>query len=127
VVPFINIVLAGLLFAYMYIKSGSIWMSIGYHITWHFLQGCVYGFPVSGTGGQGIISTQYARDTILNGGAFGPVGGLLVTAVIILGFVFVKWYYRDSLFQFMDMDTPAALKALYLKVDYDNDKASAFF
>jgi len=115
-VPFINIMLAGLLFAYMYFKSGSVWMPIGYHITWNYFQGCVYGFAVSGTDFQGVISTQYAADTILNGGAFGPEGGLIVTAVLVLGFVFVRWHYRNSAFEYMDMDTPAALKALYFKI-----------
>ena len=123
VIPFINITLAGLLFTYMYLKSGSIWMSIGYHITWNYFQGCVYGFPVSGIDSKGIISTQYASDTILNGGAFGPEGGLIVTAVILLGFVFVRWYYRKSKFQFMDMDTPAAIQALHLKIGRDSSDA----
>jgi membrane protease YdiL (CAAX protease family) len=121
-IPFINIVLAGLLFAYMFIKSGSIWMPIGYHITWNYFQGCVYGFPVSGHGSQGIFNMQYASDTILNGGAFGPEGGLVVTIVLIVSFMFIKWYFRNSTFQFMDMDTPAALQALYRKVEHDNNK-----
>ncbi len=123
VIPFINITLAGLLFAYMYLKSGSIWMPIGYHIAWNYFQGNVYGFPVSGVDSQGIISTQYASDTILNGGAFGPEGGLVVTAVIIFGFVFVRWHYRKSKFKFLDMDTPAALQALHLKIGLDSKNA----
>lgn len=121
VIPFINIVLVGLLFAYMYIKSGSIWMPIGFHITWNYFQGNVYGFSVSGMKSDGLITTQLASDNILNGGAFGPEGGLIVTAVIILGFVFTKWYYKDNMFNFLDMDTPVALKALYHKICSDNN------
>lgn len=127
VVTLINIVLMGLLFAYMYMKSGSIWMPIGFHITWSYFQRCIYGFPVSGTNSQGVIHIQYTNDTILNGGALGPEGSLIVTAVIVLGFGFVKWYYRNSAFQFMDMDTPAALKALYFKVGFDSNEVSSIF
>ncbi|MDF2486488.1 MAG: family intrarane metalloprotease protein, partial [Herbinix sp.] len=33
IVPYVNLTLVGVLFAYMYLKSGNIWMPIGYHIT----------------------------------------------------------------------------------------------
>ncbi|MDF2614447.1 MAG: family intrarane metalloprotease protein [Clostridia bacterium] len=104
ILPLVNIFLVGVLFAYMYLKSGNIWMPIGYHITWNYFQGNVYGFPVSGIGGQGIITTRLSRNTIMNGGEFGPEGGLVVTIIIIIGFAFVKWYYRKKEFSFIEMD-----------------------
>lgn len=91
---FANIFLVGVLFADMYIQTGSIWMSIGYHILWNYAQGCVYGFSVSGIDTQGILITTSGGANLLNGGAFGPEGGLFVTLVIALGAVFVRWYCR---------------------------------
>jgi membrane protease YdiL (CAAX protease family) len=103
-IPFINIVLVGMLFAYMYLKSGNIWMPIGYHITWNYFQGNVYGFLVSGLETQGIITTELSKYNIINGGDFGPEGGLVVTATILMGFIFVKGYYQKKSFNFLEME-----------------------
>jgi membrane protease YdiL (CAAX protease family) len=106
IVPYINLALVGALFAYMYIKSNNLWMCIGYHITWNYFQGFVYGFKVSGMNSTGILTTTYQSNNILNGGAFGPEGGLFVTAVILLGFLVVKYYYRNAKKDFFAMDPP---------------------
>lgn len=101
ILPYINLILVGVLFAYMYLKSGNLWMCIGYHITWNYFQGYVYGFKVSGTETDGIITTEFSSSNLLNGGAFGPEGGLFVTIVILLGFLYVHYYYRNSNFDFV--------------------------
>ncbi len=101
---FINIAIAGLLFAYMFIKSGNIWMPIGFHITWNYFQGCVFGLSTSGLGIEGLIKSEYTRYSLLGGGAFGPEEGILTTAVLALGFLFVKWYYRKSTMDFLAME-----------------------
>ena len=44
----VNIALVGILFAYMFYATNSLWLPIGYHITWNFFQGNVFGFAVSG-------------------------------------------------------------------------------
>ena len=102
ILPIINITLVGTLFAYMYIKSGNIWMPIGYHITWNYFMGNVYGFKVSGLDTASILSTNLGTNTIISGGDFGPEGGLVVTAITLLGFIFVKYYYRNSTYNFME-------------------------
>lgn len=96
-----NIVLVGILFSYIYFKSGNIWMSIGYHITWNIFQGIVYGMPVSGLNVPGIITTHFSGSNILNGGMFGIEGGILTTLVNLLGLIFVWWYYRNSDYDFI--------------------------
>lgn len=103
-IAYINLTLVGVLFSYMYLKSGNIWMPIGYHITWNYFQGNVFGFKVSGTEVDGILSTTYAEDSFLNGGAFGPEGGLFVTAILLIGFVVVNLYYKNRKFDFLSMD-----------------------
>ncbi len=104
IVAYINLTLVGILFSYMYLKSGNIWMPIGYHITWNYFQGNVFGFKVSGTEVVGMLSTSYTKDNILNGGAFGPEGGLFVTGILLIGFVVVNRYYKSKKFDFLSMD-----------------------
>lgn len=96
ILAFINLFLVGLLFAYMFMKSKNIWMPIGYHITWNYFQGYIWGFGVSGNDVQGLYKIKNVSDNIINGGAFGPEGGLMVTIVICLTFGFVYWYYKDE-------------------------------
>lgn len=91
----INILLVGLLFAYMFLRTGSVWMPVGYHITWNYFQGCVFGFPVSGGQVQGMYTVAASHDDVLTGGAFGPEGGLLATVVILAGFYMV-WRFTGS-------------------------------
>lgn len=100
VLSYINIGLVAGVFAYMYYKSGNIWMCIGYHITWNFFQG-LYGFPVSGGGGAKLFDMVYETNNIFNGGEFGPEGGLFVSAISILMIVFVNLYYRNTPNDFM--------------------------
>ncbi|MCX7923980.1 MAG: CPBP family intramembrane metalloprotease [Clostridia bacterium] len=96
VLGLINIFLVGLLFAYMFLKTNSLWLPVGYHITWNFFQGNVFGFSVSGMPLDSIYSVKLNGNSILNGGAFGPEGGLMATLVVVLGFVFVSMYTRKS-------------------------------
>ncbi len=102
--PYINLALYGVFTAYIYILSGNIWMCIGYHITWNYFQGYIFGFKVSGTDSQGMLTTVFPKDSLLNGGAFGPEGGLFVTIIILISILFVKFYYRNRTFDFMSVD-----------------------
>lgn len=92
IVGLLNIFLVGMLFAYMFEATGNIWMPIGYHITWNYFQGNIFGFPVSGMSQQGLYNITVLKENLLTGGNFGPEGGLLATTVIALGFVVVKYY-----------------------------------
>lgn len=100
-IAIINLTLVGVLLAYMYLKSGNLWMCIGFHITWNYFQGCVYGFEVSGLNSDGIITTQNIGTNIINGGAFGPEGGLITTVIILFSLLFIKQYYKNSKFDFL--------------------------
>lgn len=97
----LNIILAGMLFSYMYIKSGNVWMCIGYHFTWNLFQGVIYGLPVSGLAVEGVVITRFTTDNLINGGRFGIEGGLITTLVFGLGFLFVKYYYRNVHYDFI--------------------------
>lgn len=86
----LNIFIIGLVFSYMYIRTKSLWMPIGYHFTWNYFQGNVFGFPVSGTTqSKGIYNIGTVNENILTGGSFGPEAGIVATVVIIIGAVIV--------------------------------------
>lgn len=97
-----NIVLVGILFSYMFIKSGNIWMCIGYHFSWNTFQGVLYGMPVSGLTIPGIFHTEYTSGNVLNGGSFGIEGGILTTLITLLSFILVWYYYRNSAYDFLE-------------------------
>ena len=92
----LNIVLAGLMLGYGYVLSGELAIPIGLHITWNLFQGAVYGFPVSGFGSFGptLLATEQGGPELWTGGSFGPEGGLLAPAVMLLGMSLVALWTR---------------------------------
>ena len=74
---------AGLLLAAAYKWSGSLWVPIGIHWAWNYVQGNVFGLAVSGTdAGNTILTTTVHGPDIVTGGAFGPEASIIA---VILG------------------------------------------
>lgn len=92
----INLFLVGAIFGYMFMKSGNVWMPIGFHITWNYFQGYVLGFQVSGNEVVGLYQLQNVGNNFINGGAFGPEGGIIVTGILIVTFFIVRSYYKGK-------------------------------
>lgn len=93
---YVNLFLFGLLTAFMVIKSGNLWLSIGYHITWNYFEGNICGFLVSGQEATGMYNVKVPFNNIINGGKFGPEGGLVVTFIILAGFFYLWKFYKPS-------------------------------
>ena len=89
ILPFINIMLFGILASVMFVKTGNIWMCSAVHSIWNLVQGNFYGIQVSGNGlMDSIFITKFITGKeLFNGGSFGLEGGLAVTIVCILGTV----------------------------------------
>lgn len=94
----INIFIVGLLFAYMFYVTGSLLMPIGFHFTWNFFQGAVFGFPVSGISSHGI----YKMDTGAISG-FGLEGDF--ASIFMLGVCFLMTHYFVKLLKDNDNKT----------------------
>lgn len=80
-----NILLAGIWVGVARLVTGSLWLPIGLHTGWNFFLGSVFGFPVSGIHERSLFVTETGGPAIITGGTFGPEGGLLATAVLLLG------------------------------------------
>jgi membrane protease YdiL (CAAX protease family) len=92
----VNICLIEILFAYMFIQTKSLWMSMGYHFLWNFFQGNFLGFHVSGTQGDGFFRIKEA-DNIWTGGSFGIEASIWTTVIIGIGFFITKFYpWKDN-------------------------------
>jgi hypothetical protein len=81
------LMLTGVFFGLGYVLTGRLGLPIGLHFAWNFVQGNIYGFPVSGNifGGATVISIEQGGPPLWTGGAFGPEAGLLGIAAILLG------------------------------------------
>lgn len=90
----INVVLAGLWLSFAYLKTRSLWFPIGIHVSWNFCQTVVFGFPTSGQGFQArkLFETTVSGPEWITGGAFGPEGGILATAALII----CSWFILKS-------------------------------
>lgn len=91
-----NIILAGLMLGFGYVLSGQLAIPIGLHLTWNFFQNAVYGLPVSGFGtfGASFLSVEQGGPDLWTGGPFGPEGGLLAPAAMLLGVLFTALWVR---------------------------------
>lgn len=73
---------AGVLLGVVYHVTRSLWTCIGLHMSWNFLQGTVFGSPVSGMApASSWLSPQFSGPAWLTGGNFGIEGSVLTVAL----------------------------------------------
>lgn len=81
---------AGLLLGAAYKYSGTLWLPIGIHWAWNFVQGNVFGFQVSGgNAGKSLLQATVNGPDCLTGGAFGAEASIIT---VILGLGLSVWY-----------------------------------
>jgi membrane protease YdiL (CAAX protease family) len=82
---FLNLILAGVLLAQLYLLTKNIWLATLFHLGWNFFQGPVLGFAVSGLPMQSVFSqTVKGGHNFINGGAFGLEGSIIDTGVAVV-------------------------------------------
>lgn len=72
---------AGILLAAAYMLTRSLWLAIGIHWGWNFVQGPVLGAAVSGGAGESLIKPVITGPAWATGNAFGPEGGLIAVVI----------------------------------------------
>jgi membrane protease YdiL (CAAX protease family) len=74
---------AGLVFAFLLRRSGSLWLPIGTHAAWDWAESYFYGVPDSGFVLPGhLLDSTFAGSKWITGGSVGPEGSLLCTLVL---------------------------------------------
>jgi len=85
----LNTALVGVLLAICYLRTRALWLPLGIHFAWNFVQGYVLGFPVSGIALQhSIFQAKIIGPAYLTGGAYGPEGSILSLGVIAAGTIY---------------------------------------
>ena len=73
---------AGILLGACYLLTRRLWLAIGVHIAWNFVQGGIFGSEISGMGtGRGLIDARFTGPDLLTGGSMGIEAS--VVAVIV--------------------------------------------
>lgn len=73
---------AGLPLSGAYLLRRSIWLPVGIHWAWNFMEGTVFGVSVSGTDpGATILTSKMLGGDLLSGGVFGPEASIPFFAV----------------------------------------------
>lgn len=75
--------LLGLVLAYSFLRTGSLWFAWGFHAAWNFTQSFVFG--LNNSGGQtpaSLLTSQLEGPPLLTGGSAGPEGSLLCLLAI---------------------------------------------
>ncbi len=98
VLALINLTLYGIFASLYFIERGNIWGVAAFHSVWNLVQGNFWGLRVSGMVTECSVfrSTLTDNRDIINGGAFGPEGGLAVTIVLAVGIVFMLKRIQDK-------------------------------
>ena len=73
---------AGILLGACYLLTRRLWMVIGVHIAWNFVQGGIFGSDISGIGtGRGLIEARFTGPDLLTGGAMGIEASIVAIIV----------------------------------------------
>ena len=80
---------AGLLLGACYILTRRLWLAIGLHLAWNFVQGGIFGVAVSGTPPHGLLVSNITGPEILSGGSFGAEASIVAVVVCVTGFLVV--------------------------------------
>jgi hypothetical protein len=106
----IGIFLAGIFFAYAWVRTRRLWLPIGLHIGWNFFEGIIFGFPVSGLETFRLLRHSIVGPILATGGPFGPEAGLIVLPALALGTGILYLYTRRRQFQ---LESSASAEVLH--------------
>ena len=87
ILSWINTFLAGIWFAVAYLKSRDLWLPVGMHLMWNWMQGAFFGIEVSGL--TDITSAPLLKEidrgpAWLTGENYGIEAGVSCTAALVI-------------------------------------------
>jgi uncharacterized protein len=103
---FVNTALAGVWLAVAYLRTRSLWLPLGLHWSWNWMQASILGLPVSGISRLApapLLHVSNAGPDWLTGGAYGIEGGAACTVALLVA-TLVVW--RTKLISRADVPNP---------------------
>ncbi len=100
---FINTALAGVWLAIAYLRTRSLWLPLGLHWSWNWVQASLLGLPVSGIdriAPAPLLRAVNVGPDWLTGGAYGIEGGAACTVALLVSTVVI---WRAKLFAQADV------------------------
>ncbi|WP_454836954.1 CPBP family intramembrane glutamic endopeptidase [Rhodococcus qingshengii] len=95
----INIFLFGLLFSFLSLAQGSIWLAAGIHTAWNMAQSNIFGI-LGDTSARDVTLFTFGPDTnasaVLTGGDYGPEGSILTTLILTATVAASYRYYHSA-------------------------------
>lgn len=88
---------AGIMLSAAYKYSGTLWMPIGIHWAWNYMQGNILGFAVSGgNAGESLFIPEITGPDIITGGPFGAEASIVAVIIgsILSILLIVSWLRR---------------------------------
>ncbi|MFC5971428.1 CPBP family intramembrane glutamic endopeptidase [Halomarina salina] len=92
----LGITAAGVFLGVAYVRTTSLALPVGVHVTWNLFQGAVWGFPVSGIATPAtFVATARSGPELVTGGSFGPEASLVGLGASVAGVFAVVAYARS--------------------------------
>jgi membrane protease YdiL (CAAX protease family) len=94
-IAFFEVFAAGAVLAIARLRSGALWLPIGWHAAWNFAQGWFYGCVVSGmpAATAPFLETTFEGPDLVTGGRFGPESSILAPIVELVTLIaFLRLY-----------------------------------
>ncbi len=90
---------AGVLLGAAYVLTRRLWMAIGIHFAWNFMQAGIFGVNVSGRDAGGLLESQLSGPELISGGSFGVEASLFAVVIgLAIGAVFLVLAHRRGHF-----------------------------
>jgi uncharacterized protein len=80
----LQLVVLGLMFTAAFLYSRRMWLCIGMHWGWNFVQGGVFSVAVSGMEAKGLLQSSISGPAWLTGGDFGIEGSVITTVCCLI-------------------------------------------
>jgi len=88
---------AGVMLAAAYMLTRRLWLPIGTHIAWNFVQGGIFGIATSGVATKGWLISTLSGPKYLSGGAFGAEASVVAIVICFSAGMGMLWLaYRRN-------------------------------
>ena len=96
-VGLVSAALFGILLAYSYRRTGSLWFAYGIHGGWDYAESFVFGVPNSGVSLPGsLVHARFDGPAWLTGGSAGPEGSVLMLLVFAALWLVIRRLSRSA-------------------------------